>query len=129
VLLLAAAVLQRRKVASRICFWLAVAVLLVCGNGWVDAALARHLERQYPSLASQPSTLSPQPPQADCIVVLGGGTVEKTRRGRRSRSPRPGTACSTRRISIGKAKRRAWSAPEASLNQMAEHLPVVFSDF
>jgi uncharacterized SAM-binding protein YcdF (DUF218 family) len=69
VLLLAAAALHKRKVASRVCFWLAVAVLLVCGNGWVDAALARHLERQY---------LPPQPvPAADCILVLGGGTVAK----------------------------------------------------
>ena len=77
VLLLAAAALQKRKVASRICFWLAVAVLLICGNGWVDSALARHLERQYPPLTSQPSTLNPQPSGADCILVLGGGTLAK----------------------------------------------------
>jgi uncharacterized SAM-binding protein YcdF (DUF218 family) len=69
VLLLAEAALHKRKVAARICFWLAVAVLLVCGNGRVDAALARHLERRY---------LPPQPvPAADCILVLGGGTVAK----------------------------------------------------
>jgi uncharacterized SAM-binding protein YcdF (DUF218 family) len=89
VLLLASAALQKRKVASRICFWLAVAILVVCGNGWVDAALVRHLERQYPPLTSQPSTLNPQPrvagsewqvaraSEADCILVLGGGTVAK----------------------------------------------------
>ena len=69
VLLLAAAVLHKRKVASRICVWLGVAVLLICGNGWVDEALARHLERQY---------LPPQPlPEADCILVLGGGALAK----------------------------------------------------
>jgi uncharacterized SAM-binding protein YcdF (DUF218 family) len=73
ILLLGAAAFQKRKVASRICFWLAVAVLLVCGNGWLVGAMARHLERQYPPLASQPSTLNPQPPLADCILILSGG--------------------------------------------------------
>ena len=66
ILLLAAAVWRRRVTASRICFWLAVAVLLVCGNGWVSGAMIRHLERRY---------VAPEPiPQADCILVLGGGT-------------------------------------------------------
>jgi len=65
ILLLGAAAFQKRKVASRICFWLAVAVLLVCGNGWVIGALARHLEWQ---------NLPPNPvPQADCILILSGG--------------------------------------------------------
>jgi uncharacterized SAM-binding protein YcdF (DUF218 family) len=72
-LMLASAVLHRRKVASRVCFWVAVAILMVCGNGWVDAALTRYLERQYPPLTSQPSTLNPQPSEADCILVLSGG--------------------------------------------------------
>jgi uncharacterized SAM-binding protein YcdF (DUF218 family) len=69
ILLLAAAVLRRRATASRICFWLAVAVLLVCGNGWVSGALIRHLERRY---------VAPEPiPQVDCILVLGGGTLSR----------------------------------------------------
>src|SRR5207248_1352668 len=47
VLLLAGAFLRKRKIASRVCFWLAVGTLLVCGNGWLGRELARHLEWQY----------------------------------------------------------------------------------
>jgi len=64
-LLLVSAILHNRKVASRICFWLAVAVLLVCGNGWLVGAMVRHLEWQ---------NLPPKPvPQVDCILILSGG--------------------------------------------------------
>jgi uncharacterized SAM-binding protein YcdF (DUF218 family) len=64
-LLLAAALFRKRKAAARLCFWLAVAIPLVCGNHWVSRALIRHLEGQYPP---------PNPvPQADCILILGGG--------------------------------------------------------
>ena len=82
--------------AARLFFWLAVAVLLVCGNGWVVGTLTRHLERQYPPLSSvsgSSTTESPvvslsrglvvPPPvvsgpfSADAILVLGGGTVSQ----------------------------------------------------
>src|SRR5437868_7737213 len=69
ILLLGAALLRRRAALSRICFWLSVAILLVCGNGWVSGAMIRHLERHYPV---------PDPvPQADCILVLSGGTLSR----------------------------------------------------
>jgi uncharacterized SAM-binding protein YcdF (DUF218 family) len=43
-----------------------VAIPLACGNHWVSRTLIRHLESQYPP---------PNPvPQADCILILGGGT-------------------------------------------------------
>lgn len=42
-LLLISALLRKREVGRRICFWLAVAILLVCGNGWVAEGLTRHL--------------------------------------------------------------------------------------
>ena len=65
-LLLTSAVLRNRKVGRRICFSLAVTILMVCGNGWVVDGLAKHLEWQ---------NLPPNPvPQADCIVILSGGT-------------------------------------------------------
>jgi uncharacterized SAM-binding protein YcdF (DUF218 family) len=72
-LLLASALLRKKEWARRLCFWLAIGIIMVCGNGWLTRALARHLERQYPPLASQPSTLNPQPPLADCILILSGG--------------------------------------------------------
>jgi uncharacterized SAM-binding protein YcdF (DUF218 family) len=87
-----AVVFRKRKALCRACFGLAVAVLLVCGNGWLIGGLTKHLEHQFPTLASQPSTLNPQPPQADCILVLSGGilgripprpTVEVTEAGNR----------------------------------------------
>ncbi len=67
--LLAAAVLRKRKIASRICFWMAVAVLMVCGNGWLVGALTKNLERRY---------WLPEPaPNADAILVLSGGLLDK----------------------------------------------------
>ena len=69
VLLLAVAFLRKRKVATRICFWMAVAVLLVCGNGWLSGGLIRHLEWQYlPS-----NSVS----EANCIVILSGGVLSR----------------------------------------------------
>jgi len=62
---------------SRACFWLAVAVLLVCGNGWVVKYSTRYLESQYPPLDYQLSTLNSQPATADCILVLGGGVLAR----------------------------------------------------
>ena len=73
-LLVAALILGKHKRWSRICFWGAVAVLVVCGNRWVVEGLAGRLERAFPS----PSPL----PKADCILVLGGGTLARV-------SPRP----------------------------------------
>src|ERR1035438_1044327 len=65
ILLLAAAAFRKRKVLSRICFWLPVATLLICGNGWVSGTMIRHLEGRYPGQVPVP--------QADCILVLSGG--------------------------------------------------------
>jgi uncharacterized SAM-binding protein YcdF (DUF218 family) len=63
--LLAAALLRKRPIGCRVCFGLALAALLVCGNGWVVDGLTRHLEWKY---------LPPNPvPDADAIVVLSGG--------------------------------------------------------
>jgi uncharacterized SAM-binding protein YcdF (DUF218 family) len=65
-LLLGSALLKKREVLRRICFWLAVALLLLCGNGWVVGTLTKRLEWKY---------LPPNPmPLADCILVLSGGT-------------------------------------------------------
>jgi len=64
-LLLGAALFQKHKRVARPCFWLAVAIPLVCGNHWVSRGLIRRLEGQYPP---------PTPvPLADCILILGGG--------------------------------------------------------
>src|SRR5271166_5995809 len=68
-LLLVAAAFRKRKVLSRTCFWLPVAILLICGNGWVSGGMIRHLERCY----SAPDPV----PHADCILVLSGGTQSK----------------------------------------------------
>lgn len=68
-LLAATAVFRKRRILSRVCFGLAVAVLVVCGNGWLAGALTKHLEWQH---------LPPNPvPQADGILILGGGIVSR----------------------------------------------------
>jgi uncharacterized SAM-binding protein YcdF (DUF218 family) len=68
-LLIAAAALRKRARVNRICFWMGVTVLLVCGNRWVVGGVVRHLERQH---------LPPDPlPSADCIVVLSGGVLSR----------------------------------------------------
>jgi uncharacterized SAM-binding protein YcdF (DUF218 family) len=69
VLLVASAVFSNRKKIKWGCFWGALAVLLVCGNGWVVRGLTVHLERQYLPHGSVP--------EADCILVLSGGTLPK----------------------------------------------------
>lgn len=96
-LLLLSALLRKWAKLSRLCFWLAMAVLLVCGNGWLLEGLTRHLERQYPPLQdhgttgqrddrsmgprdmgitnNQSSTLNSQQSQADAILILSGGIL------------------------------------------------------
>lgn len=65
-LILAAAAFRRRAVVCHLLLASALLVLLVAGNGRVTDAFARRLESRHPA---------PEPiPQADCIVVLGGGT-------------------------------------------------------
>jgi len=67
--LLTAAGFKKRVRLSGVLFWMAVAILMVCGNGWVADYSVRTLERRYPP---------PNPvPQADCILVLSGGTLAK----------------------------------------------------
>lgn len=64
-LLVTSAFLRKFNMARRICFWLAIALLVVCGNGWVARGMTRHLEDKF---------LSQQPvPDADCILILSGG--------------------------------------------------------
>ncbi len=67
-LFLAAAV--TRGGLRRACYGLALAVLLVCGNGWVVRSLTLKLESAH---------MAPDPiPTADAIVVLSGGIHAKT---------------------------------------------------
>ena len=69
ILLLLSAALENRKKLSRTCFWLAISILIVCGNGWLVQGMAKHLEWQH---------LPPNPvPEADCILVLSGGILGK----------------------------------------------------
>lgn len=69
-LVLAAALLHRRKKLSHACLWGALAVLMICGNGWLVGGLTRHLEMKH---------LSPNPvPEADCLVILSGGILSAT---------------------------------------------------
>jgi uncharacterized SAM-binding protein YcdF (DUF218 family) len=69
-LLAAAALLKRRPLTRRACLVLAPLVLVVCGNGWLVAAMTRQLEGRFPP---------PDPvPTADAILVLSGGVFGKT---------------------------------------------------
>lgn len=68
-LLLMAAAFRKRARWSRACFWMALGILMVCGNGWVVDLVVRRLEVQY--LPSDPV------PRADCILVLSGGLKAK----------------------------------------------------
>ncbi len=66
-LLVAAALLLSRKPKLQRCLLIAVlGVLLIGGNRWTTAFLIRSLEQQTP--------VSGELPEADAIVVLGGGT-------------------------------------------------------
>ena len=70
-LVLSAVVVGRRRPRWRTwCEMLAVAVLAVCGNGWVVGGMIRHLESRHPSPSPVPS--------ADAILVLSGGVLGKT---------------------------------------------------
>jgi uncharacterized SAM-binding protein YcdF (DUF218 family) len=60
-----AAAIVRRRWLRRTFYALALAVLFVCGNGWVVHSMIRRLEWAY---------MPPNPlPSADAIVVLSGG--------------------------------------------------------
>ncbi|MCX6917262.1 MAG: YdcF family protein [Verrucomicrobia bacterium] len=78
-LLLAAAALWRikRERLAKTGFWSALAVLLICGNGWGVEGLTRHLERKYPVLRDDGTTGLQDYGTADCILVLSGGTLPK----------------------------------------------------
>jgi uncharacterized SAM-binding protein YcdF (DUF218 family) len=69
ILLLASAVFRKRQKLSRALFWLAIAVLMICGNGWLWRGPMKHLERQYVSTGALPG--------ADAILILGGGSEWK----------------------------------------------------
>jgi uncharacterized SAM-binding protein YcdF (DUF218 family) len=70
VFLALAGLFRKRKVPRRVFFVLAIAVMVVCGNGWIIRGLTKHLEWQY---------LPPKPvPEADAILILGGGTLPPT---------------------------------------------------
>jgi len=62
-----ALVFVRKAFFSRACLGLGLGILLVCGNGWVVQGMVRWLEGKYRTPDAAVS--------ADCIVVLGGGTV------------------------------------------------------
>jgi len=69
-ILLAASLVLRGPRTRRTCQGLALAVLLVCGNGWLVGAITRELEGRFPP---------PDPvPTADAILVLSGGVFGKT---------------------------------------------------
>jgi len=69
VLLLVAACARRRKVIGPACLWSAIGVLFLGGNEWLASSLAKSLEWRF---------LSPDPlPEAQCILVLGGGVVSQ----------------------------------------------------
>jgi uncharacterized SAM-binding protein YcdF (DUF218 family) len=65
ILLLAVPFLRRRRILRRVCFGLALAVLLIGGNGWVVRYMVERLEQQH--RAADPT------PHADAILILSGG--------------------------------------------------------
>src|SRR5213078_3066045 len=68
-LLLASALFRKKERARRVCFWAALGMIMLCGNGWLVGAMTRHLEWQ---------NLTPDPvPQADCILILSGGLAPR----------------------------------------------------
>lgn len=69
VVLAIAFVFVRKTVFSRACLGLGLGILLVCGNGWVVEGMVGCLEGQYQTPNAAVT--------ADCIVVLGGGTVAR----------------------------------------------------
>jgi uncharacterized SAM-binding protein YcdF (DUF218 family) len=69
-LLLTAAAAGRRPRLRRVCFALALVILVVCGNGWLTSAMIRRLERTHLPAASLPA--------ADAILVLSGGILSRT---------------------------------------------------
>lgn len=69
-LLIAAPLLRRRRAMRRLSYGLGLAILIVCGNGWVVRSLTHRLESQH---------LTPDPmPAADAILVLSGGIHART---------------------------------------------------
>jgi len=69
VLLVASAAFRKHMVVRRVCFGASLAVLLVCGNGWLVGALTKHLEWQ--NLPLDPV------PHANAILVLSGGIHDR----------------------------------------------------
>jgi uncharacterized SAM-binding protein YcdF (DUF218 family) len=65
-LLILALIFQRRRTWQIALLVLALAVIWLGGNRWVASALTRSLEWQYLPAAELP--------QAEMIVILGGGT-------------------------------------------------------
>jgi len=68
-LLIAALFLHKRQRLQQICIGLALALLVVLGNGWVAHQLVSSLEWRY--------LPEGEIPQAQAIVLLGGGTRPK----------------------------------------------------
>jgi len=66
VLILVALIFSNSRVVRNLCMWGALIILFVGGNRWVSNSLARSLEEKIMPVLPVP--------QADMIVVLGGGT-------------------------------------------------------
>ncbi|HRT10061.1 MAG TPA: YdcF family protein [Candidatus Paceibacterota bacterium] len=70
----------RSELLAALCFWSALAVLLLCGNGWLVGVLTRHLERQYPPLAEAmdhgANTLERPSEVSDQASVVGVATPD-----------------------------------------------------
>ncbi len=69
-MLTGSAVAGRRwpKLARRL-LWLGILTILICGNGWLVAAMTKRLERRHSSPAPLPS--------ADAILILSGGILAR----------------------------------------------------